>query len=217
MHFLGELVPVNPSLPPILNLQTTARANVARSTAQVSLYAAARDGRVVFRCHQVPVNASDVNTLFVVRVLRWCETLQSYVGIAVDVIEPGNRNILLFLDDFCGSSLVCSGFGEVSASSLLSVECQVPPPLATVSNAQEIARELASIPETLPDDVISARLDFRENVTFTIEDDDQCRQMALSFDMLDEGCFLLGVHSADVTHYVKKGKAMDEAAAKRGA
>ena len=157
-----------------------------------------------------------MNTLFVVRVLRWCETLQSYVGIAVDVIEPGNRNILLFLDDFCGSSLVCSGFGEVSASSLLSVECQVPPPLATASNAQEIARELASIPDTLPDDVISARLDFRENVTFTIEDDDQCRQMALSFDMLDEGCFLLGVHSADVTHYVKKGKAMDEAASKRG-
>ena len=82
-------MPVDCSLPPVLNLDSISRAQDYRARSHVSLYAISRDGRVSFRRHHAPADTSDVSSLFVCRVLRWCASLKYYVGIVVDVIEPG--------------------------------------------------------------------------------------------------------------------------------
>lgn len=61
------------------------------------------------------------------------------------------------------------------------------------------------------------RRDMREALTFTIDPDDaKDFDDALSFETLSDGIYRIGVHIADVTHYVKQGTALDEEAYKRG-
>ncbi len=58
--------------------------------------------------------------------------------------------------------------------------------------------------------------DFRNTVTFTIDPfDAKDFDDALSFKDLENGTYEVGIHIADVTHYVKKGSPIDEEATKR--
>ena len=67
-----------------------------------------------------------------------------------------------------------------------------------------------------PEEVLRRR-DMREALTFTIDPDDaKDFDDALSFEALEGGTYRIGVHIADVTHYVKQGTALDEEAYKRG-
>ncbi len=63
---------------------------------------------------------------------------------------------------------------------------------------------------------IERREDFREVLTFTIDPKDaKDFDDALSFRQLKEGLWEVGVHIADVSHYVHEGSAIDKEAVKR--
>lgn len=67
------------------------------------------------------------------------------------------------------------------------------------------------------DEELSRRLDFRKEVVFTIDPEDaKDHDDAVSLKLTDEGKYLLGVHIADVSYYVKEDSELDLEARKRG-
>ena len=80
----------------------------------------------------------------------------------------------------------------------------------TLSHAQEIQNHVS-------EKDTEGRLDLREKLIFTI-DGDTARDFddAVSVDMLENGNYYLGVHIADVSHYVTKNSPLDKEALLRG-
>lgn len=69
----------------------------------------------------------------------------------------------------------------------------------------------------LDEEEIKTRLDLRNINTFTIDPvDAKDFDDALSFDYMADGNYQIGVHIADVSHYVTRGSEMDKEAEKRG-
>lgn len=87
----------------------------------------------------------------------------------------------------------------------------------TTKYTKEYLDELAAIPDKVTDEDIKGRLDLRNDVIFTI-DSESTKDMddAISIKVLDNGNYQLGVHIANVSHYIKKGSAIYEDAIKRG-
>jgi len=68
-----------------------------------------------------------------------------------------------------------------------------------------------TISEDITKDEIKKRRDFRDVLTFTIDPEDaKDFDDAISFRKLDNGLFEIGVHIADVTHYVTPGNELDQ-------
>jgi ribonuclease R len=81
-----------------------------------------------------------------------------------------------------------------------------------VAEAQAIAKN----ERTPSNDEIAARRDMRAIPTFTIDPDDaKDFDDALSVEQLSDGSFEVGIHIADVTHYVRPGTALEREARKR--
>jgi ribonuclease R len=80
-----------------------------------------------------------------------------------------------------------------------------------------VSVEAESIPDSIPGDEVARRLDLRDELTITI-DGETARDFddAVSLETLPSGRYLLGVHIADVSHYVRPGSALDEEAFRRG-
>ena len=84
------------------------------------------------------------------------------------------------------------------------------------SYPQEIEKEANKIPETITEDEIKRRIDFRTKTTFTIDPRDaKDFDDALSIKDLGDGLWEVGVHIADVTHFVPEGGIIDQEAVKR--
>ncbi len=74
----------------------------------------------------------------------------------------------------------------------------------------EVEREAEKVQEEIPQAEIAKRRDFRDTLTFTIDPADaKDFDDALSFKELDNGNFEVGVHIADVTHYVQEGTELE--------
>ncbi|WP_321310326.1 ribonuclease R [Marinifilum fragile] len=72
------------------------------------------------------------------------------------------------------------------------------------------------IPDKITEEEIALRRDFREVITFTIDPHDaKDFDDALSLRKLENGNWEVGVHIADVTHYVKKGSIIEQEAFER--
>ncbi len=82
---------------------------------------------------------------------------------------------------------------------------------------EETLAELPNIPEEVDEKDLVGRKDLTNEMIFTIDGDDtKDIDDAISLDVLENGHYRLGVHIADVTHYVKEGSALDKEAQVRG-
>ncbi len=73
------------------------------------------------------------------------------------------------------------------------------------------------IPDSVSDSDLQGRVDLTDKLIITIDGDDaKDFDDAVSIEKLENGNFYLGVHIADVTHYVTEGSPIDRAAFSRG-
>jgi len=80
----------------------------------------------------------------------------------------------------------------------------------------KVEQESEGINDIISQDEIALRKDFREILTFTIDPvDAKDFDDAISFKKLENGNFEIGVHIADVSHYVKPNTALDDEAYER--
>ncbi|MDE1875068.1 MAG: ribonuclease R [Patescibacteria group bacterium] len=85
-------------------------------------------------------------------------------------------------------------------------------PAAVVAEAEEIERNKA-----ITDAERKLRRDFSDTPTFTIDPvDAKDFDDAISMKFFDNGTYEIGVHIADVSHYVREGTALDREARSRG-
>ncbi len=81
----------------------------------------------------------------------------------------------------------------------------------------EVENAADDISEKITAEDLKGRKDFRGTLTFTIDPKDaKDFDDALSFKKLDNGNYEVGVHIADVSHYVKPGTLVDKEARNRG-
>ncbi len=81
----------------------------------------------------------------------------------------------------------------------------------------DVIKEAESIPVKINDEEIQGRKDLRDLPLVTIDGEDaKDFDDAVSIEQLKEGIVRLGVHIADVAHYVKEDSPLDEEAKKRG-
>lgn len=81
----------------------------------------------------------------------------------------------------------------------------------------EVMRQVASVPDEVEPEEKRARLDLRQLQTVTIDGEDaKDLDDAITISKENDNHYTLGVHIADVTHYVKEGSPLDQEALKRG-
>lgn len=81
----------------------------------------------------------------------------------------------------------------------------------------KVLNEVEQIPEVINEKEITRREDLRDKIVFTIDGADaKDLDDAISIEKLDNGNYKLGVHIADVTHYVKENTLLDKEAVNRG-
>jgi ribonuclease R len=81
---------------------------------------------------------------------------------------------------------------------------------------EKVEQVAAEISLTIGEAELKARKDYRKVTTFTIDPvDAKDFDDALSFKILENGNFEIGVHIADVTHYVQPGDMIDQEAIER--
>lgn len=81
----------------------------------------------------------------------------------------------------------------------------------------EVMEQANSVPETIDERGIEGRRDLRGETIVTIDGADaKDLDDAVALTKLDNGNYKLGVHIADVSHYVKEGSAIDKEAYDRG-
>ncbi|MCD8739968.1 ribonuclease R [Mucilaginibacter roseus] len=81
----------------------------------------------------------------------------------------------------------------------------------------EVEQEAESITEAITEEEIAKRRDFREVLTITIDPyDAKDFDDAISFKKLENGNYEVGVHIADVAHYIEPDSALDKEAFERG-
>ncbi|HEY0065750.1 MAG TPA: ribonuclease R [Flavisolibacter sp.] len=133
-------------------------------------------------------NATETDRV-VVRITEWEQGGKKRpVGEVVTILNPEDSNDLAMKE-----ILLENGF-----------------PLEFPDEALEVA---ARIPEAITEAEIKKRRDFRDVLTLTIDPvDAKDFDDALSLKVLKNGNYEIGVHIADVSHYVEPNTALDEAA-----
>ncbi len=127
----------------------------------------------------------------VARILEWTPENENPIGEVVEVLgKPGNHETEM------NAIVLEYGF-----------EPKFP---------DEVEKEASKIPDKIPAAEIKLRKDFRKTLTFTIDPEDaKDFDDAISFVKLANGNYEIGIHIADVSHYITEGGKLDEEALKR--
>ena len=127
----------------------------------------------------------------VVKVVEWPQDAKNPIGKVVDILgQAGDNNTEMHA--------ILAEFGL---------------PYVYPKTVEQAAEKISDI--ITPEDY-AEREDFREITTFTIDPKDaKDFDDALSIRLLKPGLWEVGVHIADVTHYVKEGSSIDKEAEKR--
>lgn len=124
----------------------------------------------------------------VARLIKWDNKDKRPVGEVISILDAENSN-----DAAMKEILLENGF-----------------PLDFPDDALEVA---ARIPDQITESEIKNRKDVRDILTFTIDPvDAKDFDDALSFREIKQGLYEIGVHIADVSHYVEPNTALDKAA-----
>ncbi len=82
---------------------------------------------------------------------------------------------------------------------------------------EDVKKEIKVLKEELPEEEVKRRKDFRDELIVTIDGrDSKDFDDAIHVKKFDDGTYELGVHIADVAHYVKEGAPLDKEALRRG-
>ncbi len=82
---------------------------------------------------------------------------------------------------------------------------------------KKVTKEADAVPKEVLESELKGRVDFRNKAIITIDGaDSKDLDDAIGLEKDSNGNYLLGVHIADVTHYVKRGSKLDKEALKRG-
>ncbi|MDR1700322.1 MAG: ribonuclease R, partial [Lachnoclostridium sp.] len=82
---------------------------------------------------------------------------------------------------------------------------------------EKVIKQTQKIPEEVTEQEMQGRMDIRNTMTVTIDGEDaKDLDDAITLSQSEDGIYHLGVHIADVTHYVKERSAIDKEAIKRG-
>ncbi len=86
-----------------------------------------------------------------------------------------------------------------------------------VEYPEAVYKQIENMELDINEEELARRKDLRDILTITIDGEDaKDLDDAVSIEKLENGNFRLGVHIADVSHYVREGSALDEEALKRG-
>ena len=127
----------------------------------------------------------------VVKIIEWPDKAKNPIGQVIDILgRAGDNNTEMHA--------ILAEFGL---------------PYSYPENVEAAADK---IPDAIPAEEIAKREDFRRVTTFTIDPKDaKDFDDALSIRSLGGGLWEVGVHIADVSHYVKEGSIIDKEAEKR--
>lgn len=142
--------------------------------------------------HKDDLNGAKDGEKVIAEITEWPERAKNPYGKVVDILGiPGNNDTEMHA--------ILSEFG-------LPYEFD-----------KTIEKEAENIPDAISKEEIKKRRDFRKTTTFTIDPHDaKDFDDAISFKKLENGNFEVGIHIADVTHYVKSGSVLDREAYERG-
>ena len=127
----------------------------------------------------------------IVRITDWNEKLKNPEGVVIDLLNDERINEIAMKE-----ILLSQGF--------------------TLEFPEEVIKELEQLQTEITDEEVSKRKDLRELFTLTIDPHDaKDFDDAISIRKLENGLTEVGVHIADVSHYVKPNTALDKEAYQR--
>jgi len=137
------------------------------------------------------LNGAKHSQRVIVRVLEWNKDGKRPVGEVVEVLtgKPSSDLDMKMI-------LIANGF--------------------SIDFPQAVYKELDKYTETISPEDATKRIDFRDVLTFTIDPEDaKDFDDAISIRQIANGNYEVGVHIADVSHYVREGSQLDKEAEKR--
>lgn len=153
------------------------------------------DDRKIFYDIFIPksdINGAKTKQKVVVEITKWPEGRRNPEGKVTEVL----------------------GYANDKGTDVLSIIRQFELPEEFPDKVKEFAK---IIPKTIQEKDMADRTDLRDLKTFTIDGPDaKDLDDAISIEKLENENFKLGVHIADVSHYVKEGNTLDVEAYKRG-
>ena len=86
-----------------------------------------------------------------------------------------------------------------------------------INFSNKVQQEVKQIPKKIEENMLQQRVDLRHELCFTIDpEDSRDFDDAVSLKILETDNYLLGVHIADVSHYVKPNTSINREAMQRG-